>query len=390
VDSIFTGVIRTYANEHPDTFAGAWTDRDAGGTYIVAFTDDSEPHRQALARRRPQPTDDVGVDPRPPIADDRPIGEWEQTFDVVQVQFTEAQLEAAQEQVNVLFDEPDVGLSSTGRPTSLNRVSIELLEPTIENVAALTDRVPVDRVCVNGEPLDPDREIYEPGDELHVIVVPDEQGRIPADTNVTCGFREFPLSALAAAEPIEARNDPGLIDEVEAFLSGPEGEFWPQHGWHVLTSTNAEATLISADAGGEAFISFESTRAGWSMTSASGYGKCKLQTALPDALGDVGWKLDKRFEPPGPESTEIHVRVQERGCAGGQAIGDRLLGPERVETGDAVLLTFAAITQPGAHTCPGNPSTAVTVALPSPLGDRQIRDGRNVAVDISDHLGTGG
>jgi hypothetical protein len=53
VDPIFDGVVVAYINEHSDTYAGRWIDRDAGGTFVVAFTDDPETHRTALARRRP-------------------------------------------------------------------------------------------------------------------------------------------------------------------------------------------------------------------------------------------------------------------------------------------------------------------------------------------------
>ena len=143
-------MVRTYADEHRDTFAGIWIDRDAGGTLVVAFTDVAEAHRAELATRRPTPTDVVSVDPRPPIVDDRPIGEWDQTFDVVQATSTEAELHAAQKQVNKLFDDPAAGLESTGMRPSLNRVVLSLTEPTREQVAALATRVPTDRVCVDG------------------------------------------------------------------------------------------------------------------------------------------------------------------------------------------------------------------------------------------------
>jgi hypothetical protein len=386
VDDIFAGVVRTYANEHRDTFAGMWTDRDAGGTLLVAFTDDPAAHRAELATRRPQPTDAVGVDPRPPIVDDRPIGEWEQTFDVVQARFTEADLEAAQQVVNELFDDPAAGVHGSGIPTSLNRVSVHLLEPTEENAAALASRLPTDRVCIDGEPLPPDRQIFEPGDPLDVIVVRGAEGNIPPDTVVTCASHAFAIAALERAQPLADLGDADLVAEVDAFLAGPEGRFWPQDGWHVLTATAERMEMISADADGAAFLTFEATRAGWAMEGASGYGECRLKTALPAGLGDVGWQLDRRFARPTGDATEVHLRVTERGCASGQPMGDRLLGPQVVETETAVLIAFAAIAPLGDQACPGNPSTPVTVPLPSPLDDRQLRDGRVVAINVGDHL----
>jgi hypothetical protein len=386
VDFVFEGVVHTYANEHRDTFAGMWIDRDAGGTLVVAFTDDPEPHRAELAGRRPTPTDDVGADPRPPIVDDRPIGEWDQTFDVVQATFTEAELLAAQEKVNELFDEPAVGLESTGMRPDINRVSLSLLEPTRERVAALATRVRTDRVCVNGEPLPPDRETFEPGDELDVIVIPGPDGTYPSDPVVTCGHHEFPLSALDTAAPVADSDDSHLLADLGAFLSGPEGQFWPQDGWYILTENDKQIELVSADPAGAAFLTFEATRVGWSLASASGAGKCWPRSVLPDGLGEVRWRLDPAFNRPTPDSTEIHVRVTEQACVGGQAMGDRLLGPQIIQTDSEVLIAFAAIQAPGAHTCPSNPSTALKVTLPAPLGERHVRDGLVVPIDISDRL----
>jgi hypothetical protein len=62
-------------------------------------------------------------------------------------------------------------------------------------------------------------------------------------------------------------------------------------------------------------------------------------------------------------------------------MGDRLLGPQIVETDEAVLIAFAAITI-GAD-CPSNPATPVTVELPSPVGGRKLRDGISVGVDLT-------
>ena len=43
-DDLVMGVLLTYAAEHPETFGGLWIDRDAGGTLVLAFTDDAGPH----------------------------------------------------------------------------------------------------------------------------------------------------------------------------------------------------------------------------------------------------------------------------------------------------------------------------------------------------------
>ena len=56
-------------------------------------------------------------------------------------------------------------------------------------------------------------------------------------------------------------------------------------------------------------------------------------------------------------------------------MGDRLLGPQVVETDDEVRIVFASIPLIGDQNCPGNPPAAVTVVLDQPLGDRELLDG---------------
>ncbi|MEJ7722020.1 MAG: hypothetical protein WKF58_17035 [Ilumatobacteraceae bacterium] len=64
-DPIFMGVIESYVKGHPETFAGIWIDREAGGTVAVAFTDDPATHRRQLQARRPS-TEDVAARRSPP------------------------------------------------------------------------------------------------------------------------------------------------------------------------------------------------------------------------------------------------------------------------------------------------------------------------------------
>ena len=78
---------------------------------------------------------------------------------------------------------------------------------------------------------------------------------------------------------------------------------------------------------------------------------------------------------PEPEDTAIHLLATEWGCASGREMGDALRGPQVIETDDAVLVAFAVVPVAGGATCPGNPSTAVTVELSAPLGERMVYDG---------------
>ena len=68
--------------------------------------------------------------------------------------------------------------------------------------------------------------------------------------------------------------------------------------------------------------------------------------------------------------------MTERECASGKSSEGRVVGPDILEVGDEVLVTFAVRPLGGdMQSCPGNPVTRVAVDLGSPLGDRQLLDG---------------
>lgn len=94
-------------------------------------------------------------------------------------------------------------------------------------------------------------------------------------------------------------------------------------------------------------------------------------------------QIDPAFARPDVNTTVLHLLVTERACASGRPMGDRLLGPQIVEIVDAVLIAFAAIPQGGGQDCQENPEAPVTVELASPLGERTLRDGRRIAIDIT-------
>lgn len=95
-------------------------------------------------------------------------------------------------------------------------------------------------------------------------------------------------------------------------------------------------------------------------------------------MGNVEWVIDPAFPTPDAATIELHVLATETACTSGSELGDRLLGPQVVETADTVRIVFASIPLMGDQACPGNPPTPVTIPLTQPLGDRQLRDGLSV------------
>ena len=147
-DDRLMGVLFTYAQENRDTYAGRWIDRENGGVVVIAFTDDPEPHKAALLERGPLETDEVGIEPPPPITDPRPLGERDDfVFDVVQARYTEAELLKAQQTLHSEFTIPS--LESSGLSTSRNIISVELIDPSVDELTTFTDATAGLPICVN-------------------------------------------------------------------------------------------------------------------------------------------------------------------------------------------------------------------------------------------------
>lgn len=385
IDPVFQGVLLTYAAEHSDTFGGLWLDRDAFGTVVLAFTDDSATHRAALAQRRPSPDDVHAVEPPPEITDDRPLGEWGVAFDVVQVAYTEAELVDAIGPVIEAAQTATRASVSGGSDVVRNRVNIDVPTPVssddlvaIAEAVSDLDGVSLDMVCWSGQLVDEAPEPIQPGTPLDAIGLPRDDGTYQPDTPVTCAGLQFEFGDLESVTPA-ADVELGLRSVLDDWLANPGGENWPPEGWVLLHADEERASFIQASDDGVWYIGAEMGANGWIWASAGGAERCDVRLMPPPGVGEVEWVLDPDAPVPDASSTEIRVLATERGCATGHEMGDRLLGPQVVETDDAVLIAFGVITKPGDQECPGNPSTPVVVELAAPLGDREIRDGMLIA-----------
>lgn len=98
------------------------------------------------------------------------------------------------------------------------------------------------------------------------------------------------------------------------------------------------------------------------------------------------WELDDAHPSPGPTTTELHLRVFESSCSGGDDAKGRVAPPEIDYGADTITITAIVIAKPGAQTCPaliydGEP---LTVTLDEPLGDRELVDGGPAARDAEE------
>lgn len=226
--------------------------------------------------------------------------------------------------------------------------------------------------------------------ELQLIVTPEPAGNLPEELMVGCSSGPtFPLSALEGIRPLAESGLSEIEAAIRVFLDDEEGQFWPQDDWQVVHQTDSTVLLAHLSQPEElvSFMTVELTGNEWRWAGAQGGGPCPLQARLPEGLNTVQWRIDPAAEPLTPNSTTVDLLVTERECASGQAMGDRLLGPEIVATQTAILIAFAAEPPPGdSQTCQGNPEQTVVVELPEPLGDRVISDGLAVGMNLEAFL----
>lgn len=161
-NSRLRGVLYDYSLELPETFAGMWTDRNNGGTVVIAFTDDPAPHLAELNTRSP-------------IENPRPLAErGDFSFNVVQVEYSEVELRSAQRQAAQLANIEGAGVTGVGLGTIRNRVSLDLINPTGDGLKAVELAIDGLPVCVNVE-YTPD----PPTGPLQIIPAPGESLTLP-------------------------------------------------------------------------------------------------------------------------------------------------------------------------------------------------------------------
>ena len=369
-DPIVQDVMFTYGMEHPDTFGGLWIDRDNGGVLVAGFTDDPGPHLEALLARAPSPDDIAGLDPRPPITDDRPLGERDDVvIDVIRVRFSDADIGAVMDEVGAAMRGEDYGLDGMGFDRHRQRVNLYLVTPPDGALDRLAGRLPdPSEVCVYVE-------IVGEAPDGPLVALP---GTGLDDPVVACpDYEAIPSSQLAHLRSIDEIDHPA-VDALRAELEAPSGEPLPPGRWVVVDVGYHEAEFAVLSPAGSSAASFErpygKDDGQWRLAGTGWAAPCAPRVPLPPGLAHVEVGLDPE-QPPDPQATSIGLLVTREACASGQAMGDALRGPQVSETDDAVLVAFAYVITGGSATCPGNPHEPVTVELAEPLGERAVFDG---------------
>lgn len=96
--------------------------------------------------------------------------------------------------------------------------------------------------------------------------------------------------------------------------------------------------------------------------------------ATRDGIRASSWRLDPSDEAPS-DATVLRVLVTEQAFASGRRADGRILAPEIYASDDELVLTIFVTPQPGFQNGTPNPETPARIALPPPLGLRELIDG---------------
>lgn len=243
-------------------------------------------------------------------------------------------------------------------------VGVDPLEPEIESI--FRERYG-DFIVLEHSPKPPPIPAEWPTEPevVHAVV------RADRPVLLTCGSGAFQADALNGPAGAEDKTGP-IYDALREGLRIFAGEF-PDSvnlSWILVHQDDTDAIFLAERGDGwqSAHVALEDGE--WYM---SGFGGCQPRTYIGEGVGFAEWALDPDFPKPTAQSREIHALIREQDCSGGIPAFGRIAEPVAEYGNGELVLTIGVQTIGG--TCPGNPTTPVTIVLPEPLGNRDLLDG---------------
>ena len=177
--------------------------------------------------------------------------------------------------------------------------------------------------------------------------------------------------------PPDVDEFPPLDDELQAafveFTTGPlsveSAEFADFEMSVAERSDNNVLLFGQIPSGGYATVELVRRDDAWAAQS---WGGCDILVSAP-GFGSATTQLDPD-QRPDPSSTTLHLVINERACASGQAPTDREVQPVVIESDTRIEITTLVEPVRGDVDCPGNPWFPVTVELDQPIGTRTVID----------------
>jgi hypothetical protein len=144
-------------------------------------------------------------------------------------------------------------------------------------------------------------------------------------------------------------------------------------GWRVLARTDAEVLFARGQPPKLLTVAVrqDTRRHTWACIGVSA---ARPLRATRDGIRASSFRLDPTHDFA-PDETVLRVLVTEQTFAGGKRADGRVLAPDLHIAADELVLTMFVTPQKGFQTKSPNPETPVRVALPCPIGSRQLIDG---------------
>jgi hypothetical protein len=147
----------------------------------------------------------------------------------------------------------------------------------------------------------------------------------------------------------------------------------PKHHWRLLARTPRYVSYAHGRLPSVEVVSLEKSMRGWSFATYSG--GCEPTSVLQGSASIVTWTLAAGQDLK-PETTEISIDLGPGPCASGRSQNERAIAPVFFELDRKMMMVMRLRPlPPGGYTCQGIVDPPLTVALPAPLGDRQLYDG---------------
>jgi hypothetical protein len=202
-----------------------------------------------------------------------------------------------------------------------------------------------------------------------VVLEPRPSPRVPELVGDGGGLPFSPLALDGPSAPPDPRD---LATEALAVFLGPTGAS-SLDSWRLLSRTDREAVFGNGRPPELRLVALkrDGHRGPWTCVSQS--------TGLPlratrDGVRASSWRLDPDYQLQG-DDTILRILLTEQTYAGGRRAEGRMLVPDLYEGPDELVLTMYVTPQRGFQTRTPNPETPVRVALPQPVGSRQVIDG---------------
>jgi hypothetical protein len=171
------------------------------------------------------------------------------------------------------------------------------------------------------------------------------------------------LKALAAPKRTLLKRGPAPQPPAAASLDG----------WRLLARVGDEALFGRGVPPNLLTLAFrlEQRRGNWVCVGESA---ARPLRASRDGIRASSWRLDPTTELR-EDTTTLRVLLTEQTFAGGKRADGRVLAPDLYTGAEQLVLTMYVTPLPGFKTRSPNPETPVRVALPEPVGPRELFDG---------------